>query len=79
MLPLGEVWNFKSSEQDFFSNLVYSLGASVGLGDGDLDGCTSCVGNSDDVVTFFFHTCLVCGLDLGEVGSSFTGVGNSVR
>jgi hypothetical protein len=61
-----------------FSNLVYSSGAYVGLGDGDLDGCTSCVGDSNDVVTFSFHTCLVCGLDLGGVGSSFIGVGNSV-
>jgi hypothetical protein len=76
---LARVWIFKSSGQDFFSNLVYSLGALVGLGDGDLDGCTSCVGDSDDVIIFSFHTCLVCGLDLGRVGSSFTGVGNSVR
>jgi hypothetical protein len=26
-----------------------------------------------DGVTFSFHTCLVCGLDLGGIGSSFTG------
>jgi hypothetical protein len=62
---------FKSSGQDFFSNLVYSSGASVSLGDGDLDGCTSCVGDSDDVVIFSFHTCLVCELVLGGVVSSF--------
>jgi hypothetical protein len=33
----------------------------------------------DDVVTFFFHTYLVYGLDLGGVVSSFTSVGNLVR
>ena len=53
------------------SSLVHSLGASVGLEDGDPDGCTSCDGDSN-VVTFSFHTCLVCGLDFGRVGSSFT-------
>jgi hypothetical protein len=37
--------------------------------DGELDGCTSSDGDSDDV-TFSFHTCLVCGLALGGVGSS---------
>jgi hypothetical protein len=39
-----------------FFNLVYSSGASVGLRDEDFDGCTSYVGDSNDVVTFFFHT-----------------------
>ena len=34
------VRNFKSAEPDF-SSRVYSLGASVGPEDGDLDGCTS--------------------------------------
>jgi hypothetical protein len=70
---------FKSSGYDFFLQSCFPSGASIDLRDGDLDGCTSCVGDSDDVVTFFFHTCLVYGLDLGGVGSSFTGVGNSVR
>ena len=51
----------------------FSLGASVGPGDGDLDGCTSCEGDSDDGTTFSFHTRLVCELILGGVGSSFTG------
>ena len=59
---------FESSEQDS-SSLIYSSGASVGLGDGDLDSCTSC--DSDDV-TFSFHTYLAGGLDLGSVGSFFT-------
>ena len=61
---------FESSEQDS-SGFVYSSGASVGPGDGDLDSCTSCDGDSDDV-TFSLHTCLVYGLDFGRVGSSFT-------
>ena len=67
---LARVQIFKSSGQDF-SSLVHFLGASVGLGDGDLDSCTSCDGDSDDV-TFSLHTCLVYGLDFGRVGSSFT-------
>jgi hypothetical protein len=62
----------------FFFNLVYSSGVSVSLEDGDLDGCTSYVGDSDDVVTFSFHTYLVYRLDLGGVGLSFISVGNSV-
>jgi hypothetical protein len=32
---------------------------------------TSCDGGSDDDVTFSFHTCMVCGLDIDGVGSSF--------
>ena len=59
------------NEQDL-RNVLYSLGASFELRDGDLDGCTSCDGDSDDGVTFSFHTCLVYGFDLGGVGSSFT-------
>ena len=66
------VQNFKSSGQDSLEKVLYSLGASVGLRDGDLDGCTSCNGDSDDV-TFSFHTYFICGLDFGGVGSSFTG------
>ena len=65
------VWIFESSRQDF-SSLDHSLGASVGPRDRDLDGCTSCDGDSDDDATFSFHTCLVCGLDFGGVGSFFT-------
>ena len=62
---------FESAELDF-SSLVYSSGASFSPRDGDLDGCTSSDGDSDDVVTFPFHTCLVRRLDFGRVGSSFT-------
>ena len=62
---------FKSSEYDLIEEVLYFLGASIGLGDGDLDGCTSYDGDFDDV-TFSFHICLACGLDLGGVGSSFT-------
>ena len=36
---LARVWDFESTEPDF-SNCIYSLGASVGLRDGDPDGCT---------------------------------------
>ena len=72
---LARVQNFKSSNRTT-SSLVYTLGASVGLRDGDLDGCTSCDGDSDDV-TFSFRTYLVCGLDFGGVGSSFTTSGSS--
>ena len=65
---------FKSFEQDltgekFFIPLVHH----PGLSGGDPDGYTSCDGDSDDDVTFSFHTCLDCGLVLGRVGSSFTG------
>jgi hypothetical protein len=45
-------------------------GASSGLGDGDLDDCSSCDG---DEVTFSFRTYLVCGLDFGRVASSLVG------
>jgi hypothetical protein len=53
------------------------LGALSGLGDGDLDGCAACDIDTGDV-TFFFHTCLVCGLDLGGIGSSFIGSSGSL-
>jgi len=68
---LTRVRCFESSEQDS-SSLVYSLGASIAPRDGDLDGCTSSDGDSDDDATFSFHTCLDYGLVLGGVGSSFT-------
>jgi len=35
----ARVQNFESTEPDF-SDRVYSSCASIGLGDGDLDGCT---------------------------------------
>jgi hypothetical protein len=35
----SRVWNFKSAEPDF-SSFIYSSSASVGLGDGETDGCT---------------------------------------
>ena len=56
---LARVQCFKSSEQDLIEEVLYFLGASIGLGDGDLDGCTSCDGDSNDDVTFSFQTCLV--------------------
>ena len=59
---------FKSSEQDLAGEESFTfLGASFGPEDGDSDDCASC-----DDVTFSFHTCLVCGLDFGGAGSSFT-------
>jgi hypothetical protein len=61
---------FKSSGHDSTGENPYLLGASSGLSDGDLDGYASCDG---DGVTFSFHTSLVCELDVGGVGSSFTG------
>ena len=80
MLPHDEGLDFKVLRTRlYWRRVLYSLGASSGLRDRDLDGCTSYVGDSDNVVTFSFHTCLVYGLDLGGVGSSFTGVGNSVQ
>ena len=69
-LPM-RVWNFESAELDF-SSLSYSSGASIDPRDRDLDNCTCCDGDSDDDATFFFQTCLGCGLDFGVVGSSFT-------
>ena len=57
--------------------ILYTLGASFGLSDGDPDGYTSCDDVSDGDVTLSFHTCLVCGLDLGRVGSSFIGSSGS--
>ena len=62
---------FESSEQDLTGEVLYSSCASGSLGDGDLDGCTSYDGDSDDDVTFSFQTYLVCGLVLGVVDSSF--------
>ena len=43
---LERVWNFKSTEPDF-SSFIHSLGASIGPGDGDLNGCScfSCQSN----------------------------------
>ena len=61
---------FESSEQDS-SCLVHSFGASIGPRDANLDGCTSCDGDSDDDATFSFQTCLGCGLDFGIVYLSF--------
>jgi hypothetical protein len=34
--------------------VLHSSGASTGPGDGDLNGCTSCDGDSNDDVTFSF-------------------------
>ena len=50
---LARVRCFESSELDS-SSLIYSLGASVGPEDGDLDGCTSSNGESNDDATFSF-------------------------
>ena len=68
---------FESSKQDS-SSFVYSSGASIAPGDGDLDGCTSSVGDSDDDATFFFQTCLGCGLAFGVEGSSFSNSSSSL-
>ena len=38
--------------------VLYLLGASSGLSNGDPDGCISCDGVSDDDVTFFRQTYL---------------------
>ena len=73
---LARVRIFKSSGQDLTGKSFYSLGASIGLGDGDLDGYTSSDGDSY-VATFSFHTCFICGLDFGGVGSSFVGSSSS--
>jgi hypothetical protein len=73
MLPPDEGLDFELLQTGLDQRKVlHSLGASFGLRDGDLDICTSCDGDSDDGVTFSFHTCLVCELVLGGVGSSFT-------
>jgi hypothetical protein len=73
MLPPGEGLDFEVLQIGLDRRKVlHSLGASFSLRDGDLDDCTSCDGDSDDGVTFSFHICLVCGLVLGGVGSSFT-------
>jgi hypothetical protein len=68
---LARVRCLESAEQDC-SSLVYSSGAWIGPGDGDLDGCTSSDGDSDDDAIFSFQTSLGCGLNFGVVGSSFT-------
>jgi hypothetical protein len=77
MLPPGEDLDFYVLPTGLDWSLVYSSGASSGLSDGDPDSYTPCDGDSDDDVTFSFHTGLVCGFDLGGVGSSFTGSSNS--
>ena len=72
MLPYGEGSDFKVFRTGLcWRRLLHSSCASSGLRDGYLDGCTSCDGDSDNVI-FSFHTCLVYGLDFGRVGSSFT-------
>jgi len=72
MLPHDEGLDFKVLRTRlYWRRVLYSLGASSGLRDRDLDGCTSCDVDTDDV-TFSFHTCLIYGLDFGGVGSSFT-------
>jgi hypothetical protein len=53
MLPPDEGSDFKLLQTGLFSYLVHSLGASIGPGDGDLDGCTPCDGDSGDA-TFSF-------------------------
>ena len=72
MLPPDEGSDFEILRTGLFSYLAYSLGASTGPRDGDLDGCTSYDGDSDDDATFSFHTFLVCGLDFCGVDSFFT-------
>ena len=69
---LAMVWCFQSSEQDLTREVLYSSGASIGPGDGHLNGCTSCDGDSDDNATFSFQSCLGCGLDFGVLGSLFS-------
>ena len=63
-------------DRTFLLSCSYSLGASVGPKDGDLDGCTSSDDDSDDII-ISFHTFLVYGLDFGGVGSSFIGSSSS--
>jgi hypothetical protein len=76
MLPQGEGLDFLSpSDRTCWKEVLHSLGASSGLSDGDLDDCTSCDG---DGVTFSFHACLVCGLNIGGISSSFTGSSGSL-
>ena len=62
---------FESAELDF-SSLVYSSGASFSPRDGDLDGCTSSDGDSNDDSTFSFQIYLGFGLDFGVVDSPFS-------
>ena len=59
-------------DRTWLKKSLYSSGASSGLNDGDSDGWTSCDSVSDGDVTFSFHTYLVCGLNIGGVGASFT-------
>ena len=65
----ARVRNLESAEPDF-SNLVYSLGASIGTGDGDLDDCTC----------FLRHTNLehYSGLGLKANRSSFILIWNQI-
>jgi hypothetical protein len=53
----AKVRRFKSVELDL--SLVQSSGAFSNPADKDLDGCSSCIGVSNGVVSFFFHTFLV--------------------
>ena len=69
----ARAWIFKSFGQDLTEQVLYSLGASSGLSNGDSGGYTSYDRDSDDDVTFSFHTCLDYGFDLGGVSPSFTG------
>lgn len=62
---------FKSFGQNWPERVLYSLGASPGLGDGDPHGCASCDGDSPDI-TFSLHTCLGCGFTFVGVGSLLT-------
>ena len=73
MLPHGQGVDFLVLRTGLgWRKILYTLGASFGLSDGDPDGCTSCDSVSDGDVTFSFHTYLVCGLNIGGVGASFT-------
>ena len=66
------IWSFESSKQDLTGEVLYFPGPSISPRDRDLDGCTSCDGDSDDDATFSFHTYLVFGLDFGVVDSLFS-------
>ena len=57
MLPHGQGSDFLVLRTGLgWRKIIYSLGASFGLSDEDLDGCISCDGVSDDDVTFFCQT-----------------------
>ena len=68
---LERVQNFESAEPDLTGEVLHSSGALIGSKDGDLDGCTSCDGDSNEDVTLSFQTCLVCALAFGVGDSSF--------